>query len=234
MRSLDLSWSEIVAVAATAVLAFLGVIGNPDQPLVWVIAGVCAIVVIIVAILRLRKQGIVRDKYEELSGSILRLIADLANLTGRRFDLWVVDLYLPKTSLYAHRRVWGRSLRRSLSIALTDFRTVPGEFSLEHAVFGRCFTEGHPKLWWNAQLVSSAEENEWDGLGGADNDDLQSWCGVASANPVLSRIGTSCRGVLVIHTKSDAEIVTTVLGALRETEGRRLVTAACHQIHSLL
>ena len=115
------------------------------------------------------------------------------------------------------------------------FVRFPGELTLEHRVVGRCFTECRPRLWWNIQLAApSSDENDWHRLCAIDNDDLQSWCGVVSANPVSDSLGENCRGVLAIHAKDDAEIVTTVLGALRESEGRRRVTAACRQIHSQL
>ena len=101
MSSLHLSL-KIVAVAATAVLALLGVIGNPNRPLVWVLAAVCALVVVLIELVRWRQDGIISNslgkRYEEIVASVWRLIADLSDLTGRRFDLWVVDLYLPRTS----------------------------------------------------------------------------------------------------------------------------------------
>ena len=223
---------------ATVVLGLLGVIGNPNRPWVWAIAAVCAAVVVLIEFIRWRSEGTILNRlgrrYEDIVGSILRLIADLSDLTGRRFDLWVVDLYLPRRSFGVFRRASVGNLKRSMSIALTDVRPVPGELTLEHGVFGRCFIECRPKIWWDIRLVPSSDENDWHRLDEGENQDIRSWCGVVSANPVSNHLGTSCRGVLLIHAKDDAEIVTKVLSALLEPEGRRRVAAACRQIHSQL
>ena len=238
MRRLGLFSSSSLAVVATVTLAFLGVIGNPSQPLVWGIASVCAVVVVLLEVVRWRQERNISNrlgkKYEEIVGSVLRLIADLANLTAYEFGLWVIDLYVPRTSFIASRRACTTRLERSLSIALTDVRPVPGEFALGDPLFGHCFTTSRPRLWWNIHLKESSDDNDWCRLGEADNNQLRRWYGVVSANPVSNSLGMDCRGLLVIHAGDDAEIVTKVLGALRQPEGQRRVTAACRHIHSQL
>ena len=230
--------SRVIAVVATAALALLGVLGNPDLPWVWIVAGVCACAVVLIEVVKWREERNLSNRlgrrYEDVVGRVLRLIADLADLTAREFDLWVVDLYLPRTSFGVFREARTDKLERSLSIGLTDVRTVPGELTLEDRVFGACFKECRPRLWWDIELTPSSEENDWHRLGETDNRQLRSWCGVVSANPVSSNLGTDCRGVLVVHARHDAEIVTKVLTALRHSEGRRRMAAACRDIHSQL
>ena len=238
MRRIGRFWSSSLAVVATVTLAFLGVIGSPDQELVWVIASVCAVVVVLVEVVRRRQEKKMSNRlgkrYEEIVGSVLHLIADLADLTAHEFGLWVIDLYVPRTSFIASRRACTTRLERSLSIALTDVRTVPGEFALGHPLFGCCFTTIRPRLWWNIHLKESSDDNEWCKLDEADNNQLRRSYGAVSANPVSNRLGMDCRGLLVIHAGDDAEIVTKVLGALRAPEGQRRVTAACRHIHGQL
>ena len=50
----------------------------------------------------------------------------------------------------------------------------------------------------------------------------------------LRNLGRDCRGLLVIHAKRDAEIVTKALGALTEPEGKRRIATACVDIHNHL
>ena len=58
--------------------------------------------------------------------------------------------------------------------------------------------------------------------------------GVISVNPVVDNLGQECRGLLVVHAKRDAEIVTKVLGALQQPEGKRRMAAACVDLHGYL
>ena len=230
--------SRVVAVVATATLALLGVQGNRDNLWVWMLAGLCACVVVLIEILRWRHERNLSSKlgrrYEEVVGRVLQLIADLSDLTGREFDLWVVDVYLPRRSFGVLGRARTVTLERSLSIGLTDVRTVPGKVTLEDAIFGACFRECQAKLWWDIELTPSSEENDWRRVAETDNMRLRNLYGVVSANPVSSRLGSDCRGLLVVHARHDAEIVTKVLSALRQSEGRRRVAAACWDIHSQL
>ena len=238
MNWFSLTASRNISVVSTATLALLGVIGNRDRLWVWILAIGCALVVVTLEVLRTRRERNTSNRlgrnYEVVLGSVLRLIADLSDLTAREFDLWVVDLYLPiqSFSLSPHART--RRLQRSLSISLTDVRTVPREFSLDHGLVGPCFTERVPRIWWNIDLAPTADDNDWHKINDADNNQLLDRYGAVSVNPVSNNLRTDCRGLLVIHVKVDAEAVTKVLGALRQSEGKRRVTAACREIHSQL
>ena len=230
--------SRSIRVVATVALAFLGVIGNPDQLWVWIAASLCVVVILLFEIISYRRTQHGRNRlgrsYEAVLGKILSLVADLSDLTAREFDLWVVDLYLPLHPPIMSFQTRARKLELSLHIALTDVRTVRSEVDLEHPFFGRCFTECRSDIWWDVALTPTTEENRWGGLDFRDNDNIRTEYGVVSVNPVVNGLGRDCRGLLMVHARRDAEAVTKVLGALRQSEGKRRIAAACIDIHNYL
>ena len=226
-----------IVVVATVVLALLGVIGNPDRPWVWILAIACALAIALFEVMRWRQETSIETRLQKNYGiilsRILSLISDLSDLTAREFDLWVVDLYLPRRSfaLFTRRRVC--ELELSMHVTLTDVRAVPNSIGLSH-FFGRCFTDGRTALWWDLKLAPPGDENRWPSLNDTDNRKMAESYGVTSVNPVVDNLGRECRGLLVVHAKRDAEVVTKVLGALQQSEGRRRMTRACLDIHGHL
>ena len=214
------AWRSLVkpaVVVATVVLALLGVIGNRDKLWVWIVAALCAVVIVWLEVSAWRQDNRLQQDYETLLSRILRLIADLSDLTAREFDLWVVDLYLP----------------RKIHVTLTDVGIVPGKIKLKDS-FGRCFIDRRARLWWDVRFAPASEENYAVHLDRVDNTVVAANYGVANVYPVVNQVGNDCRVLLVVHAKRDAEIVTKVLGALQQTEGRRRIAAACLDIHSHL
>ena len=227
-----------IRVVATVALAFLGVIGNPDQYWVWIVASLCVVVIMVIEIVNYRRtqhgENRLGRSYEAILGRVLNLIADLSDLTAREFDLWVVDLYLPSHPSAMSLQTRIRKLELSLHIALTDVRSVRSEIDLERQFFGRCFTERQSDIWWDIALAPTTEENRWGGLDCRDNDNIRTEYGVVSVNPVVNALGRDCRGLLMVHARGDAEAVTKVLSALRQSEGKRRIAAACFDIHNYL
>ena len=227
-----------IIVVATVALAFLGVIGNPDQIWVWIVASLCVVVILLFEIVNYRRtqhgQNRLGRSYEAILGRVLRLIADLSDLTAREFDLWVVDLYLPSYPPTMSRQTSRRKLKLSLHISLIDVRIVRSEIDLDQHFFGRCFTECRSGIWWDIALTPTTEENRWGTLDCGDNDNIRTEYGVVSVNPVVNDLGRDCRGLLMVHARRDAETVTKVLSALRQSEGKRRISAACTDIHNLL
>lgn len=222
-----------ITVLATAVLGFLGVIGNPDQIWVWILAAFCVVAIVMLEFKKNNYNRLGRS-YENVLGRVLTLIADLSNLAGSRFDLWVVDLYLPCSTftLYPPNRI--RRLEQALHLALTDVRTVPNKIELDHGFFGRCFNEGRSEIWWDPALAPTSDENLWERLNNSDNGHIRTEYGIIRVNPVIDNLRKDCRGLLVIHAARDAEIVTKVLSVLTQSEGKRRVAAACVDIHNYL
>ena len=236
------NWSNLirsrpVKVIPTAVLALFGVIGNPDQKWVFILASVCFCAAVLLEFINYQwersKSDRLGDNYKIILGRVLTLLADLSDMTARQFDLWVVDLYLPqRTSMFVRRNV--SKLELSLHVALTDVRIVPDKIGLDHRFFGRCFTGRRSQLWWDVTLTPSSKDNQWESLDSGDNEQLQAEYGVISVNPVVDSLGGDCRGLLVVHAMRDAEVATKVLGALNHSEGKRRLAAACRDIHNYL
>lgn len=230
--------SRSIRVVATVALAFLGVIGNPDQLWVWIVASLCVVIILLFEIMSYRRtqhgENRLGRNYEAILGKVLSLIADLSDLTAREFDLWVVDLYLPSHPSTMSLQTRIRKLELSLHIALTDVRTVRSEIDLDHQFFGRCFTECRSDIWWDVALTPTTEENRWGGLDCGDNHNIRTEYGVVSVNPVVNHLGRDCRGLLMVHARQDPETVTKVLSALRQSEGKRRIAAACIDIHNHL
>lgn len=224
-------------VLASVILAFLGVVGSPDSVWVWGLACVCVGVVVILVIRSHRRQTsrvLVGRNYGIVLSRILRLIADLADLSAQEFDLWVVDLYLPRKLPKRFSNGQSRDLELSLHITLTDVRSVRDKLDLSNDLFGHCYNERRPELWWDIALAPESEENHWNRLEDGENEQMRTDYGVASINPVVDNLGGNCTGLLVVHAKRDAEVVTKVLSALRHSEGRRRLAAACVDIHGQL
>jgi len=204
---------------------------------VWILAIACALVVALFEIIASRQEARPESRlgqnYEMVLSRVLNLISDLSDLTAREFDLWVVDLYLPRPAFASFRRNHVSELELSMHVTLTDVRTVPNRIEPCH-FFGRCFADSQPKLWWDIRLEPSSGENSWQTLNGGDNNEMAESYGVVSVNPVIDNLGRECRGLLVVHAKRDREIVTKVLGVLQQPEGRRRVAAACLDIHGHL
>ena len=224
-------------VLASVILAFLGVVGSPDSLWVWILASGCVGVVVVLVIKNHRRQTsriLVGRNYGIVLSRIVRLIADLSDLSAREFDLWVVDLYLPKKHPSRFKKGRSRDLELSLHIALTDVRSVPDKIDLSNGLFGHCYDERRPELWWDIALAPASEENHWNQLESGENEQMRTDYGVASVNPVVDNLGRNCTGLLVVHAMRDAEVVTKVLSALRHSEGRRRIAAACVDIHGHL
>ena len=221
-------------------LALLGGVGTKDELWVWAVAGVCAAAVVVFESVAWRQESsaesILGRKYEIVLSRVLSLISDLADLTAREFDLWVVDLYLPRSPLllllpFVGRRVC--DLHLVMHVSLTDVRAVPSKVGPNECV-GECYSGGQTKLWWDIGLVPSGDENCWRSLNEDENKGMAQNYGIASVNPVVDILGKECRGVLVVHGMRDEEVVRKVLGALQQREGRRRIAAACRDLHGHL
>ena len=230
--------SGFVTVAAGAILAFLGVIGNPENLWTWIAAIFFLTVILVLEVVNHRreinKSHPLGMNYKHILRRTLNLIADLSNLTGREFDLWVVDLYLRPNSKTMWGRTYAHKLELSLHIALTDVGVVNSVIELKDNLFGRCFTDRRSELWWDVDLAPSSEENSWVRLADGDNAQIRKEYGIMSVNPVVNDLGRDCLGLLVVHASRDAETVTKVLGTLRERKGKRQIAAACVDIHGFL
>lgn len=172
-------------------------------------------------------------RLQKIQDRTLRVIADLASGTGERYDLWVIDVYLPDRRWFSEKGL-RKQLTRAVSLTLTDVQNVPPEIELtDNGPLARCYKTREHIFWCDPHLnpdpasqdACSSEE---------DNEKLSGTYGVASVNAIVNNTGHDCRGILVIHTKPDPELVTSAFGILTSPRGRRHILAACHDIHGHL
>lgn len=230
MNWFNLLFSRPVLVFATLALTVAEFVGTADRPWNWIIS-ICMFILIHEIVNWRREKNTsnrLKRNYERIQRRVLRLIADLSELAANEYDLWMIDLYVPRSS----------KLVRELSIALTDVRIPLHEIQLNHKLFGQCFKESREGLWWNIELISqsvstlqSADRNSWSKLDLLVNNELKQIYGVIRIYPIVGSLGTNCLGLLVVHTKCDSEIATKALGALTHSMGIRRLAEACHDIH---
>ena len=230
MNWFNILFSRPILVFATLALTVAELIGTADRPWDWIV-GLC-IFILIHETVNWRKEKNISNRvirnYENILRRVLRLIADLSDLAADEYDLWMVDLYVHRSS----------KLVRALSIALKDVRMPLREIQLNHELFGRCFKESREGLWWNVELIppsvntsQSENHNSWNQLHDSVNNELKKIYGVIRIYPIVDTLGENCLGLLVVHTKCDSEIATKALGALTHSTGTRRLAEACHDIH---
>ena len=162
----------------------------------------------------------------------LSVIADLASATASPHDLFVVDVYLPELAWTPSRGIRKR-LVRALSLTLTDVQRVPPDIELsDSSQLARCYSEVQELTWWDPAFKPVLEGDEADSP--EVHDDLRNTYGAVSVNPIVNNTGHDCRGILVVHTKPDPELVTKAVGVLKSSRGRRHISESCHVIHGHL
>ena len=177
-----------------------------------------------------RIENVRSTRIQKIQRRALRVIADLASVAGERYDFWVVDIYLPGWS-WSRSKGIRRELKRTLSLTLTDVQNVPTEVSIAEAnPLARCYRTRQQLLWADSKL-NAAPSAEDSCLSSEHNDQLSGTYGAVSVNPLVNETGHNCRGILLVHTKPDPELVTTAFGILNSSLGRRHVAEACHDIH---
>ena len=162
----------------------------------------------------------------------LRVIADLASDIGSRFDLWVVDVYIPKWR-WDRTRGLQKRIERVLSLTLSDTQNAPVEVNVsgEHPL-ARCYAQTEQLTWWNSNLKPTLEVESAESC--SRDEQLSRTYGAVSICPIVNNAGHDSRGLLVVYTKPDPELVTTAVGVLRSSRGRRRITEACNDMHSQL
>lgn len=226
-------------VAAVVVLGVLSVVGGESSAAWWSLAVLCALVAVGLEVSSARWESRSTSPlgamHEAVHGRALTLIADLAQLAGKEYGLWVVDLYVPQFAFFAWPNSPPKALGLATHLALIDTRAVSSRVKVDGSLVGSVFSECRPSHWWDEELAPSGEENRWSQL---DDDSRAQFrdeeYGLISAYPVLSNLGTDCRGVLVVHVRRDAEAATQALSVLRQEEGKRQVAAACRDIFNQL
>lgn len=226
-------------VLAVVVLGVLGVAGAEDGSGLLALAVPFALVAVALEFLSARWEGRSTSplgvKHEAVLGRALTLIADLAQLAGREYGLWVVDLYVPQYTFFSWSTGRPKTLGLAVHLALIDTRAVLSRVEVEEPFAGSVFSARRPSYWWDETLAPSGAENSWEEL---DEESRRVFgeegYGLISAHPVMNNLGTDCRGVLVVHVRRDAEAATQALSVLLQEEGKRRVAEACRDIFNQL
>ena len=235
-------WSETAAVIAAVGLAVASMWDEIDRPwqlkfiVIWAFAGF--LVIHTWRNSRRDKKLAVKlgRNYASVQSRILRLLADLAEITAGGYELWKVDVYLPENNFSWSGR-WFRTSKFSLelSVALTDKRLSLAYIDFNDKFFGECFHAARSRLWWDTSLGdNSTGENFWDKLDDASNARLKEYCGVINVHPIVDHLGKDCCGLLVVHTNRDPVVATTALGALKQSESNRRLSEACTDVYEKL
>ena len=242
MRLWNLLWARPTSVIATislmVVLAFPSLTGRSDWSWTWI--GVLFAFIVFHSIVGWVQERSTLNRlgynYEGILRRTLHLVSDLAELTGDRFDLWMVDLYVPRYSWKLSTDwpfVLEKQLVRALSVALTDVSKAPVTIDLKHDLFGPCFSQSESRLWWDINLaeLNGARQNHWHRLRDPINAKLRTMFGAVSIQPIVDSVGKDCRGLLIVHTVNDPEIATKALSGLTQSRGRRHLAGAREGIH---
>lgn len=231
-------WGRPASAIAAVGLAIAGLWDDVDRP--WALILIFASFLVIHASInyvRDKKLSIVLGRnYASVQGRILRLLADLAEITAGEYELWTVDVYLPEKR-FSRSSLWFRAAKLSLelSVSLTDRRPTLVNIEPGDRFFWECFDTARSKLWWDPSLVQTSNGgNFFSKLDDASNKRLKEYCGVVGAYPVVNHLGKDCCGLLIVHTRRDTEMAVKALGALQSSESNRRLNEACKDVHEKL
>lgn len=176
-----------------------------------------------------------RQNHGYIYPRMLRIIATLSSQTGKRDDIWMVDLYIEsKSRRYLSTK--NNKLVRQILLTLKDTRFIESEFSSDDPFFGNCYRNVRPLLWWNKDEVDQykGKDNYWDKLDSETNNRLKASCGAISIYPLVDSSKRDCYGLLAVHVDSEYETITTALGVLTHHIGISCLSEACIDIHNQL
>ena len=253
MRIIDFIWGRVTFTLATVALAILSSIGDPRKPWKWEDAFVdnrpwewifgLAIFLVAHSWISWRRQQkrIARQtsNREKIQNTVLHLISDLSSLTGRKYDLWMVDLYFKKTAWrltpawpFLKRMV----LERDSSISVAGVTKLPALIDTRDELFGYCVRERESKIWWNPNLAQTTlpANNSMHDLQKDANDALEKRCGVIKVWPIADHKRLICSGILVVHARAETAVATTTLGVLVGHGADRYLARASTEIYNHL
>lgn len=236
----DLVWGNVSLALATVILAVASAVGGDDRPWPWIVVS-AAFIVVHTAANAVRDRSIIRRlgrDYDRVQRRAVQIVADLGELAADKYDLWMIDLYLPEGH-WSITRKWpivhrDRRLSRQLSVSLVDARPQPPVVDLGIGPHGDCFTQEQPLLWFDEQAHSSISGNKWQDYDAATNARLAGAYGVLSVSPLVDQLGKHCVGILAVHVQPERDAVVQALGALASLKGRRQIHNACVDLNGLL
>lgn len=253
MKIVDFFWSRVSATVASVALAIVGLTGNSKKPWNWEeaftnnrpwgwIFSLAAFLVLhsFVSWHREKEKArrIAGDR-EMVQSNLLHLISDLSSLAGRKYDLWIVDMYLER-NIWCFMRRWPYFtkgvLDREVSLSLSDVTTLPGRIEICGNLFSGCYGSRESRLWWDPDVAQTALEasNCLDDLDESENATLTAGSGVIKIWPIADKRRLGCSGILVVHANRNTETATSVLGVLAGGGADRLLARSSENIYNQL
>lgn len=236
----DVVWGPVTVAIAAAVLAIASAAAGDKRPWPWII-GSAGFIVIHTAVNAARNQNIVRRlgrDYDRVQRRAVQVVSDLGQLAAEKYDLWMVDLYVPAWRWSMQRKLpffsRSRELRRELSISLVDARPQPPVVDVAVGPHGECFATSSPMVWFDPNQHGADPTNCWPQYGDEVNRKLAAVYGVLSLSPVVDQLGKNCNGVLAVHVQPERDIAVQAIGVLRSQEGLRRLHNACIELNGLL
>ena len=245
-------WGPIPLATATVVLAILGLLDGDDRPWFWILL-VAAFIVVHSARLYFSEQSIVSrfaQNYDRAQHYATQMVSDLAALSGNHFDLWVVDIYVPRVRFRPFQRHFAfldkTLLVRQLSVSLVEVSTQPAHIDLERSqdvetrVYAECFTSVTPQVWFDEDRLGSEYElassvhNGWHSCTDQEKIDMGKAFGIMTVWPIVDQLSSSPRGILVVYVKPEHDKPLRARGALLSIQGRRHIHNACIGVYDLL
>lgn len=245
MRLGRLSWRLSGVVATVGLTVVLSAIDKPKLAVFWVPLAAYVILQEIIQLAAEYSRGGRLRGNEHVQRRILRLITDVAELCGRKFHFWVIDIYLPRKfvadglrgAVKFVQRLGGKSPEplkfvRELSFSLEDVREIPRNVAGNHHLFGRSYCR-RERLVWHRGTIINLQSGEIDRGDPPELEvaELLRLYGAISINPIVNGLGSDCRGLLVVHVSPDVEHSTTAAGVLSQDRGQRRLSDACNDLY---
>ena len=226
------------ALGAAVLILTIASVATSNGRWLWIVPA--AVFVFAHTIVRTRREQSVTERlgrdYDRIQHRVLRMVADLADLAGEKYELWMVDLYLPVNSWKGKRERWWirreTELSRELSVSLLDTRPQPTTVSLSHTPHGDCYTKSDRLLWCSREIDTGHPPVGVRAV--SFSDALESSYGILLLAPLVDQLGKHCRGVMAVHVAPEAEAALQARGALTSTRGLRSVQDACTEINGFL
>lgn len=236
---IDFLFGNVTLVIATMALTVANLMLGNDHPKS--IIGIAVFVILHAIINFLRERSIVRRlgrNHDQIHHRVVRLISDLGQITGGNFDLWMIDLYLRKSSLVRVSRCpfikKDQILSRQLSVSLVDKRPQLTSIDLDSGPHGKCYEEARPVLCFDQETHGAHTNNTWSTFDSGRGDESASTYGVLAVSPLVDDLGKGCVGVLAIHVGPERNNAFKALSALTSQHGPRVVNEACADLHGFL
>lgn len=240
-RTLDVVFGRTTLTIATLSLTIAGVWNPEKRSWLWIFCS-AGFILAHTAVSEYRERSIVRAlgrDYDRIQRKCVQAVADLGELVGGRFDIWMVDLYLPR-KMWRLSPKWpfiklGRVLSRELSMSLVDPREQPPSIALDDLLpHGKCFQSTRRLLWLRRDSYEQDGENAGSNFSVELNDKLSKDYGALSLNPLVDSVGKHCVGVLAVHVAPDRDSAFKAKSALRSGSGQRKLANICEEINGLL